>query len=308
MQKYEVEQTGEVLEDVEQTEKTSKAKASWGVRLDQDTIAQLDKVGEILGVNGDKRAVLEHLLKVRTTAELKGQTKGKTDTIENIEKALDLIRNEMNTLLRHNINKEEEIRDVVSIEIQELEGKIKDLQNKLNNQLDINKALQQENKDLKAEITTKTKELKETQERYATTDKLIAKLEEDLESNKKKIDEFEELKLAHKELQTTSSAIKNELLQAQAEATKTNTELSIAKQSIVDKNKEIKSITEAKEKEIETLKTLNTLELNNSLLQKELEFKNAIQQLKESKQSKEKTKNTAKKKTGKTEEPTEEQK
>ena len=308
MQKYEVEQTGEVLEDVEQTEKTSKAKASGGVRLDQDTIAQLDKVGEILGVNGDKRAVLEHLLKVRTTAELKGQTKGKTDTIENIEKALDLIRNEMNTLLRHNINKEEEIRDVVSIEIQELEGKIKDLQNKLNNQLDINKALQQENKDLKAEITTKTKELKETQERYATTDKLIAKLEEDLESNKKKIDEFEELKLAHKELQTTSSAIKNELLQAQAEATKTNTELSIAKQSIVDKNKEIKSITEAKEKEIETLKTLNTLELNNSLLQKELEFKNAIQQLKESKQSKEKTKNTAKKKTGKTEEPTEEQK
>lgn len=277
--------TGEVLEP---TDKISKAKVSWGVRLDEETIQELDKVADIIGVQGDKRAVLEHLLKVRATAELKGHTKGKADSIEQVERALDLIRDEMNTLLRHNINKEEEIRDVVAGEMEELEQKIKSLQDKLNNQLEINKELKEENKSLKAAIVDKDKEIQELNERYTDTNKLIARLEKDEAQNQAKLAEFEELKLVHKDLQASAIITEKEFAKAQTELTTIKSELVATKQAIADKEKELKSIVEINTKETENLKSMHQLELNNAVLQKEVELRNNMDTLKEEKQALEK--------------------
>ena len=281
--------TGEGLE------RASKAKASWGVRLDEETIKELDKVAEIIGVHGDKRAVLEHLLKVRKTAELKGQTKGKLDTIEHVERALDLIREEMNTLLRHNLNKEEEIREVVNSEIEELEQKIKSLQDKLNDQLSSNKEIREENKSLKATITDKDKEIQELNERYADTNKLIARLEQDEVKTQEKLAEFEELKLAHKELQTTTASIEKELTNARAEAVKLTAELSTAKQSNADKDKQIQALTDANTKDIAQLKSMHVLEIEKAVLEKEKEMRDKIDILRDKNDSIEKEKQSLEK-------------
>ena len=270
---------------VETTGKTSKAKTSWGVRLDEETIQELDKIAETIGVNGDKRAVLEHLLKVRKTAELKGQVQGKIDTIEHVERALDLIRDEMNTLLRHNINKEEEIRDVISSEMADLEQKIKSLQDKLNNQLEVAKELKEESKSLKATLVDRDKEIKELNERYADTNKLIARLEKDEAQNQEKLAEFEELKIVYKELQATSTSTERELAKARAEVTTINAELATAKQSISDKDREIKSLTEANMRDINNLKEKHVLEIGTAVLEKEKEIRDKIDVLRDEKET-----------------------
>lgn len=284
-------ETGEILESngVNSKEKESKAKASWGVRLDDDTITELEKIAAIIGAGKDKRAVVEYLLRVRATAELKGQVKGKVDTIDIVEKSLDIIRDEMNSLLRHNLYKEEEIRSVVSSEMEELEDKIKLLQNKLNEQLGTNKELKDENKSLKAIIVDKDKEIKDLTEHYSDTSKLIARLEKTEIETQEKLDEFEEMKLAHKELQATSIQIEKDLSKTQAEVVKTAAELSTSKQSIIDKDKEISSIKEGHQKDLSNLKSIHQLEIEKIVLEKEKELRDRAEKIRDEKDELEKT-------------------
>ena len=73
-------ETGEILDstELENAENKKKAKEPWSARMDEESLAQLDKIAEEIG-DTNKRVILEYLLKVRTTAQLKGLVSGKKE-------------------------------------------------------------------------------------------------------------------------------------------------------------------------------------------------------------------------------------
>lgn len=272
-------ETGEVLEG------KLVAKKPWSVRLEEETIKKLDELAEQQGL--DKRELVEHFISISQSALFKkGATKGKTDIVEGIENKLDGIRRQMLELLEQNVEAEANIRDTVALEMKDLEDKIKSLQDKLNDQLTINKELKEEVKELKVVVQDKETAIKNLSEDHAATKDLNVVYKKQLEEFQVVKEDKKELEVENKQLQAVIEELRKQLSIKETEYNTVQSEVKSANIDLEKAHETIENLKSMHEKDIANIKENHSRELANNEKFHSLELEKVKAEVKEQAQDK----------------------
>lgn len=218
-------QNGAVL-DIPTGNEDRKTKTSnpWAVRLDGDMTAELEALMEREGIT-NKREFMKYLAETAKTSSLKARAVGSEDMVAVIEDSLNTLRSTLNALLENNINTKKIAEELFLSDIEKLEKKKNTVQDRLNEQLEVNSCLVNRIKELEAELASKDEQNKDLNSSHQDTKELNVNLKRIIEKQDTELNELIGVKDELKALRDEKASLDERLEEADKELKAKNEEI-----------------------------------------------------------------------------------